>query len=126
MRKDDGVDGDAQRIGQLTWMLFLKIFDQCEEEWEFEASDSGGKYKSPIPEEYRWRNWAGYLVDNDGKRKPRIAGSDLIPHVTKLFENIKELPLEAPDYPKRATKATIRDLLKEKLFERSFKTPTIT
>ena len=36
MRKDDGVDGDAQRIGQLTWMLFLKIFDQCEESWEDE------------------------------------------------------------------------------------------
>jgi type I restriction enzyme M protein len=27
MRKDDGVDGDAQRIGQLAWMLFLKIFE---------------------------------------------------------------------------------------------------
>jgi hypothetical protein len=34
MRKDDGVDGDAQRLGQLTWMLFLKVFDQREEEWE--------------------------------------------------------------------------------------------
>ena len=34
MRKDDGVDGDAQRIGQLTWMLFLKIYDQKEDEWE--------------------------------------------------------------------------------------------
>lgn len=34
MRKDDGVDGDAQRIGQLTWMLFLKIYDQKEDEWK--------------------------------------------------------------------------------------------
>ena len=39
MRKDDGVDGDAQRLGQLTWMLFLKVFDQREEEWE-----SGSQY----------------------------------------------------------------------------------
>ena len=39
MRKDDGVDGDAQRIGQLSWMLFLKIFDQCEDGWEDEARD---------------------------------------------------------------------------------------
>jgi type I restriction-modification system DNA methylase subunit len=46
MRKDDGVDSDAQRIGQLTWMLFLKVFDQREEEWE----DDNPKYKSPIPE----------------------------------------------------------------------------
>ena len=44
MRKDDGVDGDAQRIGQLTWMLFLKVFDQREEEWE----DDNPKYQSPI------------------------------------------------------------------------------
>ena len=34
MRKDDGVDGDAQRLGQLTWMLFLKVYDQREQEWE--------------------------------------------------------------------------------------------
>ena len=40
MRKDDGVDGDAQRLGQLTWMLFLKVFDQREEEWE----DDNPKY----------------------------------------------------------------------------------
>ncbi len=43
MRKDDGVDGDAQRIGQLTWLLFLKVFDQREQEWE----DDNNKYKSP-------------------------------------------------------------------------------
>src|SRR5437868_2819686 len=58
MRKDDGVDGDAQRIGQLTWMLFLKIFDQCEESWEDDAADRRKTYHSPIPEGCRWRNWA--------------------------------------------------------------------
>ena len=54
MRKDVGVDGDAQRIGQLTWLLFLKIFDDREQEWEL----SEGRYRSPIPEKLRWRNWA--------------------------------------------------------------------
>jgi len=34
MRKDAGVDGDAQRIGQIAWMLFLKIFDDQEQEFE--------------------------------------------------------------------------------------------
>lgn len=34
MRQDVGVDGDAQRIGQLVWLLFLKIFDDREQEWE--------------------------------------------------------------------------------------------
>src|SRR3954471_19545515 len=81
MRKDDGVDGDAQRIGQLTWMLFLKIFDQCEETWEDDAKANRKKYKSPIPNESRWRTWAAYEIDNDGKRKPVIPGSELIKYV---------------------------------------------
>ena len=54
MRKDAGVDGDAQRIGQIAWMLFLKIFDDQEQELEITYDD----YKSPIPEKLRWSNWA--------------------------------------------------------------------
>jgi type I restriction enzyme M protein len=49
MRKDVGVDGDAQRIGQLGWMIFLKILD--DQEQEFELLDD--KYHSPIPEKLR-------------------------------------------------------------------------
>ena len=87
MRKDDGVDGDAQRLGQLTWMLFLKVFDQREEEWE----DDNTAYKSPLPERYRWRNWAAYIVDAEGKKKPQIAASDLVPFVNnELFPALKE------------------------------------
>ncbi len=90
MRKDDGVDGDAQRIGQLTWMLFLKIFDQREEEWEDDANDRGEPYYSPLPEECRWCNWAAY---KDGK--PQIASNELIEYVnTKVFQTIKELTVE--------------------------------
>jgi type I restriction enzyme M protein len=82
MRKDDGVDGDAQRIGQLTWMLFLKVFDQREEEWE----DDKPKYKSPLPTRMRWRNWAAYVPGPDGKKKPQIAPSDVIGFVNnELF-----------------------------------------
>jgi type I restriction enzyme M protein len=88
MRKDDGVDGDAQRIGQLTWMLFLKVFDQREEEWE----DDNPSYKSPIPEKYRWRNWAEYKADSEGKKKPQIQGSDLIPFINnEMFPGLKEI-----------------------------------
>ena len=87
MRKDDGVDGDAQRLGQLTWMLFLKVFDQREEEWE----DDNNKYQSPMPERYRWRNWAAYIVDAEGKKKPQIAASDLVPFVNnELFPALKD------------------------------------
>ncbi len=87
MRKDDGVDGDAQRLGQLTWMLFLKVFDQREEEWE----DDNAAYKSPLPEPYRWRNWAAYKADAEGKKKPQIAASELIAFVNnELFPTLKE------------------------------------
>lgn len=87
MRKDDGVDGDAQRLGQLTWMLFLKVFDQREEEWE----DDNAAYRSPMPERFRWRNWAAYQPDADGKRKPQIAGSELIGFVNnELFPALKD------------------------------------
>jgi type I restriction enzyme M protein len=54
MRKDVGVDGDAQRISQLVWMFFLKIFDDREAELELLEDD----YKSPLPNHLRWRNWA--------------------------------------------------------------------
>ena len=54
MRKDVGVDGDAQRISQIVWMLFLKIFDDREAELELLEDD----YKSPLPEKLRWRSWA--------------------------------------------------------------------
>jgi type I restriction enzyme M protein len=54
MREDVGVDGDAQRISQLTWLLFLKIFDDREKE----AEAMEDRYRSPIPANLRWRNWA--------------------------------------------------------------------
>jgi type I restriction enzyme M protein len=83
MRKDAGVDGDAQRIGQLVWMLFLKIFDDREQEWEVMADH----YRSPIPEPLRWRNWA---ADADNG----ITGDKLLDFVNNdLFKTLKELSL---------------------------------
>lgn len=92
MRKDDGVDGDAQRLGQLTWMLFLKVFDQREEEWE----DDNPKYKSPLPERMRWRKWAAYVAGKDGKKAPQKAASEIISFVNnELFPTLKELDANA-------------------------------
>lgn len=54
MRNDAGINGDAQRIEQIAWILFLKVYDAKEEDWEFEDE----KYESIIPEDLRWRNWA--------------------------------------------------------------------
>jgi type I restriction enzyme M protein len=109
MRKDDGVDGDAQRIGQLTWMLFLKIFDQCEEAWEDDAADRRKKYQSPIPENCRWRNWAKYIEDNKGKKKPRMQASVLIRHVNDVvFPGLQLLDIE--DNPKAKV---VRDVFQD-------------
>ena len=80
MRKDAGVDGDAQRLGQLSWLLFLKIFDAQEEDLEFEHDN----YRSPIPEQYLWRNWA---ADNQG-----ITGDELLEFVNNdLIAKLKNL-----------------------------------
>jgi len=109
MRKDDGVDGDAQRIGQLTWMLFLKIFDQCEETWEDDAADKKKKYKSPIPEDCRWRNWARYVEDNKGKKKPCMPASELIKHVNDtVFPGLQGLDIEG-----NAKAKVVRDVFQD-------------
>lgn len=81
MRQDSGINGDAQRIEQMVWLLFLKVFDALEEELEVTRDD----YKSPIPEHLRWRNWA---ADPEG-----ITGDALLDFVNNtLFPKLKNLP----------------------------------
>ena len=83
MRKDAGIDGDAQRLGQMSWLLFLKVFDAQEEELELEMDD----YREPIPEQFLWRNWA---ADAEG-----ITGDALLDFVNdELFPQLKNLPAQ--------------------------------
>ena len=72
MRKDAGVDGDAQRLGQLSWLLFLKIFDTQEEELELEQDD----YQFPIPQRYLWRSWAANSEGITGDALLEYQGND--------------------------------------------------
>ncbi|MGY4877844.1 N-6 DNA methylase [Vreelandella aquamarina] len=86
MRKDVGVDGDAQRIGQLVWLLFLKIFDDRETEWEMFNDD----YRSPIPAPLRWRNWA---ADPEG-----MTGDELKDFIDNtLFPGLQQLQPQGDD-----------------------------
>ena len=88
MRKDAGVDGDAQRIGQLGWMLFLKIYSDLELETELEDT----KYKSPIPKKFRWESWA----DESVAGKDSLTGDALINFINnELFPKFKELDLSS-------------------------------
>lgn len=80
MRKDVGVDGDAQRLSQLVWMLFLKIFDDRESEWELLQDN----YQSPLPEKYRWRNWAADAEGMTGEALKQFIDNDLFPGLQNL------------------------------------------
>lgn len=81
MRKDVGVDGDAQRLSQLCWMFFLKIIDDQDEELEL-LDDA---YESPIPADLQWRNWA---ADPEG-----MTGDGLMDFINDdLFPRLKDLP----------------------------------
>lgn len=89
MRQDAGVDGDAQRISQLVWLLFLKVFDAQEEQWELMNDD----YTSIVPEGLRWRDWAS---NDEG-----ITGDELLDFVNiKLFKDLKEIELDETSNPK--------------------------
>ena len=87
MRQDAGINGDAQRIEQMTWMFFLKVYDTQEETWEYKDDN----YKSIIPEYLRWRNWA--VDEKDGEA---LTGEALLSFVNeKLFSTLKNLPIDA-------------------------------
>ena len=102
MRNDAGVDGDAQRISQMTWMFFLKVYDAKEEEWElFEDG-----YKSLIPDELKWRNWA-----NDDHSNNVITGEKLLDLVNnQLFPTLKNLEIsEATPLKQRIVRYVFED-----------------
>ena len=88
MRKDAGVDGDAQRLGQLSWLLFLKIFDAQEEELE----DEQDNYKAPIPEKFLWRNWAADSQGITGDELLDFVNNNLIVELKNLVAPIKQNP----------------------------------
>lgn len=102
MRNDAGINGDAQRIEQIAWLLFLKVYDTKEEDWEFDDDN----YKSIIPEECRWRNWA--VDDVKGKT---MTGDDLLDFVNnKLFPTLKGIEVsKTTPINKAIVKTTFED-----------------
>lgn len=86
MRIDAGINGDAQYIEQITWMLFLKAFDYKEQEWELTEDD----YYPIVPTEYRWGTWA---TDAEG-----TTGDALLAHIDTMFSALRDLDIS--DDPK--------------------------
>ena len=102
MRNDAGINGDAQRIEQIAWMLFLKVYDAKEQDWEINEDN----YQSIIPEKYRWCNWA-----HDNHSKDIMTGDTLLNFVNnELFPTLKSLPVDM-DTPikKSIVKTTFED-----------------
>jgi type I restriction enzyme M protein len=103
MRMDAGVDGDAQRISQLTWMLFLKIFDTKEqEEWSIEDDYEG---KGPfVPEKYQWGNWAGI------RKAERMSSDELMEFIEEMFKVLKAMTV---DQHTDRRKVLVRDVFED-------------
>ncbi len=81
MRNDAGINGDAQRIEQITWLLFLKVYDAKEQDWTFDDEN----YQSIIPEDCRWASWA-----HDDKSGSAMTGDTLLDFVNNtLFPVLK-------------------------------------
>ena len=102
MRNDAGINGDAQRIEQIAWMLFLKMYDAKEQDWEFNEDD----YESIIPDNCLWANWAA--DDHSGNA---MTGDTLLNFVNNtLFPTLKNLPV-TPDTPmkKSIVRTTFED-----------------
>lgn len=94
MRNDAGINGDAQRIEQIAWMLFLKVYDAKEQDWEFDDET----YQSIIPDECRWTNWAA-----DDRSGSAMTGDKLLNFVNNtLFPTLKTLPVSKDTPIKKA------------------------
>ncbi len=102
MRNDAGINGDAQRIEQIAWMLFLKVYDAKEQDWEFGDDD----YTSIIPDNCRWYVWA-----HDDKSGSAMTGDTLLDFVNNtLFPTLKSLSVSAEMPIKKAiVKTTFED-----------------
>ena len=102
MRNDAGINGDAQRIEQIAWMLFLKVYDAKEQDWKFDDDD----YTSIIPDDCHWCNWA--MDDRSGSA---MTGDTLLNFVNNtLFPTLKGLEV-TPETPikKSIVKTTFED-----------------
>ena len=102
MRNDAGINGDAQRIEQIAWMLFLKVYDAKEQDWEFGDDD----YTSIIPDNCRWSAWA-----HDDKSGNAMTGDTLLDFVNNtLFPTLKNLSVSTETPIKKAiVKTTFED-----------------
>lgn len=99
MRKDSGVDGDAQRVSQLCWLFFLKIID--DQDQELELMQPG--YVSPVPPQFQWRAWAANPEGATGEALLTFVNDALFPALKGL------LPTGKPGDRRRVVRDVFED-----------------
>jgi type I restriction enzyme M protein len=82
MRQDIGVDGDATRLSQMVWLIFLKILDDEDKALEIRKE----KFVPTLPKKYQWRTWAGQLDGMTGDKLIEFVNNDLLPGLRELPE----------------------------------------
>ncbi|MEU7909455.1 class I SAM-dependent DNA methyltransferase [Microbispora bryophytorum] len=98
MRKDAGLNGDLDRLPQLSWLLFLRAFDAMEANREVWDDD----FRPAIIEKYRWRTWAG---------NPFLTGDDLLAFVNdELLPHLRGLKADRPGDPRNVLSALFKDI----------------
>lgn len=84
MRRDDGTTGILEYTEQLSWMIFLKVFEDVEKRFEDEANFTGNLYNAIIEPEYRWSAWAG----KDDKELKKYFSEGELEAIVKRKEHI--------------------------------------
>ncbi|RDU65278.1 SAM-dependent methyltransferase [Helicobacter didelphidarum] len=94
MRQDPGVDGDAQRMNQIIWILFLKIYDIYEKRWKTASLLQGEIYESIIPKDLAWDSWAKSKNEQGQAIKEALSGDELLDFINNtLFPTLKNLTI---------------------------------
>ena len=96
LRTDSGINGDAQRIEQIIWVLFLKLYDIYEKKWKFNASFNDETYNSILPEHLSWDKWAKAYDENGKALSGVLTGDELLSFVNNdLLPTLKNLNITA-------------------------------
>lgn len=83
MRQDIGLDGDATRLSQMVWLIFLKILDDEDKALEIRKD----KFIPTLPKKYQWSTWAGPMDGMTGDKLIEFVNNDLLPGLRNLPES---------------------------------------
>jgi type I restriction enzyme M protein len=82
MRRDDGTTGVLEYMEQISWLIFLKVFEDIEVRLEDEAKFAGKTYQPIIESRFRWSSWA--RKDWRGEELIKFINNELFPYLRNL------------------------------------------